>query len=114
MQALSFFSLLPIFAPLPTRFSLPQFHSQMSFISTAHETIFDFISTKDKHDNKPIPDTRVPGTGLLQTSYSNFHAPMIGSNRAAKKPFLLQLLASPDPSLHELFELRFGSSRQKP
>ena len=74
----------------------------------------DFISTKDKHDNKPIPDTRVPGTGLLQTSYSNFHAHMIGSNRAAKKPFFLQLLTSPDPSLHELFELRFGSSRQKP
>jgi len=86
----------------------------MSFIFTARNPVYantDFISTKDKHDNKPIPDTRVPGTGLLQTSYSNFHAPMIGSNRAAKKPFLLQLLASPDPSLHELFELRFGSSR---
>ncbi|EFE14046.1 hypothetical protein CLOM621_05622 [Clostridium sp. M62/1] len=93
-------------------FLLVIFLSWLTF--TAHETSSDFINAKDKHDNKPIPDTFVPGIGLPQTSYSNFYALMVGSNRAAKKPSTVIAFIVSKPSLHKNLDLRFGSSRQKP
>ena len=90
MHDLSFFVLLPILAPLPTMFSLPKFHSQMSFFFTAHETrsMLKRISSAPKISTttSPSPALSYQAQACSKPPIQIFMLFKIGSNRAVKKP----------------------------
>ena len=79
-----------ILAPLPTMFSLPKFHSQMSFFFTAHETrsMLKRISSAPKISTttSPSPALSYQAQACSKPPIQIFMLFKIGSNRAVKKP----------------------------